>query len=70
VIIRDEKGLVIAALSRTIFSKFDPQMAEATATLQAMELCRDIGVQDLFLERDALTIVGASTFNNYVGRNG
>ena len=59
VLIRDERGLVIAVLSKTIFAKLDPQIAKATAPLQAVELCRDIGVQDIFLEGDALTIVKA-----------
>jgi hypothetical protein len=50
---------VIAALSRTIFAKFDPQTVEATAALQTVELCKDIGVQDIFLEGNTLTVVKA-----------
>jgi ribonuclease HI len=69
VIIRDERGLVIAALSRTIFANFDPQTVEATTALHAVELCKDIGVQDNFLEGDAFTVVKAIAFRTSTWHN-
>jgi ribonuclease HI len=37
----------------------DPVTAEATAALHAVELCRDVGVQDLILEGDSMVVVKA-----------
>ena len=72
VIIRDEYGSVIAALSRTVDARMDLMTAEATAALHAVELCRDVGVQDLFLEGDSLTVVKAiasrGQTNHYFGQ--
>jgi hypothetical protein len=42
-IIRDENGLVIAALSRTIHANLDPQTAEATTALQARNCVKTLG---------------------------
>jgi ribonuclease HI/exonuclease III len=71
-IIRDEFGSVIAALSRTVNARMDPVTAEATAALHAVELCRDVGVQDLILEGDSLTVVKAiasrGQINHYFGQ--
>jgi ribonuclease HI len=63
---------VIAALSRTVNARMDPVIAEATAALHAVELCRDVGVQDLILEGDSLTVVKAiasrGQINHYFGQ--
>ena len=59
VIIRDGKGLVIAALSKTVHARMDPVTIEATAALHVVELCRDVGVQDLILEGDSMVVVKA-----------
>lgn len=59
VIIRDEKGFVIAAKSKTIPAVFEPVMGEALAALQAVELCRDLGIYKVILEGDSLTTVKA-----------
>jgi ribonuclease HI len=37
----------------------DPTTAEATAALHAVELCRDVGIQNLILEGDSLAVVKA-----------
>ena len=37
----------------------DPVTVEATAALHAVELCRDVGVQDLILEGDSMVVVKA-----------
>ena len=41
VIVRDSKGLVSAALSRTLEVCPDPSVAEAMGNLIAVEFCRD-----------------------------
>jgi ribonuclease HI len=72
VIIRDGNGLVTAALSRTVNVRMDPTTAEATAALHAVELCRDVGVQNLILEGDSLAVVKAiesrAQTNHYYGQ--
>jgi ribonuclease HI len=72
VIIRDGNGLVTAALSRTVNARMDPTTAEATAALHAVELCRDVGVQNLILEGDSLAVVKAiesrAQINHYYGQ--
>ena len=72
VIIRDGKGLVIAALSRTVHACLDPLTVEATIALHAVELCRDVGVQNLILEGDSMVVVKAiesrGQKNHYYGQ--
>lgn len=50
VLIRDERGSVIAALSKLITAVHEPAEAEATATLCAVEFCREVGVHDILFE--------------------
>jgi hypothetical protein len=54
VIITDEKGLVTAALSKTIirFKNQRPAVGEAMGALVAAEFSRDIGPFDIILEGD------------------
>lgn len=59
VIIRDEKGFVIAALNKTIMEIYDLVFAEASVALCAVELCREVGVHDIFLEGDSQLVVKA-----------
>jgi ribonuclease HI len=57
--IRDDKGLVIAALSRTMEACPVPIIAEVMGELQATELCRDMGLSDIVLEGDSPQVVQA-----------
>jgi hypothetical protein len=45
VIIRDHRGLVFTAQSKTIRAAYDPTTAEAVAALYAIELSRDTGLK-------------------------
>ncbi|XP_059429044.1 uncharacterized protein LOC132162842 [Corylus avellana] len=59
VIIRDDKGLVIAALSRTVEACLAPVTAKAMGMLQATEFCQDLRMSDIVLEGDSLQGVQA-----------
>jgi hypothetical protein len=59
VVIRDEKGQVIVATSKTRLGSFEPTTGEALASFRATSLCRDLGIQQLFLEGDAKLVVDA-----------
>jgi ribonuclease HI len=57
VIVRDEHGRVHAAQSKTLTSYQEPVVGEALAALQAVELSRDLGLQDILLEGDSLQVL-------------
>lgn len=59
VVIRDEKGTVIAALCKLVDGHFDPVTADAAAALSTVEFCLEVGVQDILLEGDSATVVEA-----------
>lgn len=59
VVIREEKGQVIAAMSKTRMSLLEPTTGEAYAAYHAACLCKDVGVQNILLEGDAKQIVEA-----------
>jgi ribonuclease HI len=59
VVVKDEKGRVIAAMSKTQLGSFEPTTGEALASFHAMSLCRDLGIQQLFLEGDVKLVVDA-----------
>jgi ribonuclease HI/exonuclease III len=59
VLVRDYQGLVHAALCKTIHSCYVPVVAEAIGALIAAEFSRDLGIQDIVLEGDALLVVKA-----------
>ena len=59
VVLRDEKEHVFAAMYKTRMGLLEPTTGEAYAAYHAVCLCRDMGVQNLFLERDAKKIVEA-----------
>jgi ribonuclease HI len=54
-----EKGLVIAAQSKTINGYEEPVVGEAMAAFCAMEFNRVIGVHDIILEGDSLQVIQA-----------
>jgi hypothetical protein len=53
VIIRDEKGVVIAALSKTVSPIQEPAVGEAMGALAAAKFSRDIGLFNIILEGDS-----------------
>jgi ribonuclease HI len=59
VIIRDDQGLVSSALCQTKDAFPEPVTAEAMGALCAIELCKDLGLQDVILEGDAIQVVQA-----------
>lgn len=59
VIIRDDKGRVIAALSKKIPAPLGAVETEAKAFESGLQFAKDIGIQDLILEGDSLTIYRA-----------
>ncbi|XP_059440462.1 uncharacterized protein LOC132172916 [Corylus avellana] len=59
VIIRDERGQIIATLSQPTEYHHEPAAAEAVAALKAVEFCREVGVHETILEGDSLLVVNA-----------
>lgn len=59
VIIRDRRGMVFVALSKTIRAIYDPTTIEAVAALYAIELSRDTGLTKVLLEGDSNIVVMA-----------
>jgi ribonuclease HI len=59
VVVRDDKGLVIAARCQTILGYLDPQLAEARAALMAVQLCRENGFMSVEFEGDAKVMIDA-----------
>ena len=59
VIIRDYKGLVSAALSRTLISLQDPVIGEAMGALGTAEFCKDLKFSNVILEGDSKQVVEA-----------
>jgi hypothetical protein len=53
VIIRDEKGRVAAALSKTLDSLQDPSVGEAMGARGEVEFARELGFHEIFLEGDS-----------------
>jgi ribonuclease HI len=64
VIIRDEKGQTIAAMSKTRLKNLEPTMEEAFAAFNAACLCRDLKLQHIMMEGDAKLIVDAVNSNS------
>jgi hypothetical protein len=58
-VLRDDTGCVLAALSSFIPSVSDPTVAKALALWKTVAVCIDLGVQRLHLEGDALEVVQA-----------
>ena len=61
VIIRDEKELVTAALSRTMDILQEPTVGEAMGALGVAEFSKDIGISNIILEGDFKQVVEAVT---------
>ena len=59
IVIKDEKGSVVAALSRKIYASLGTVEAEAKAFEMGLQLAKDVGVRDLILEGDSLNVYRA-----------
>lgn len=59
VIIRDNQGLVIVALSKNIDAPLGPLEIEAKAFKVGLQLAKDVGIYDLILEGDSLLMYRA-----------
>jgi ribonuclease HI len=59
VVIREENGQVVAAMSKTRQGTLEPTSGEAFAAYQATCLCKDLGLQHINLEGDAKQVVEA-----------
>ena len=59
VLTRDCNGQVIAALSKKINAQLGPLEAEAKAVEAGIQFAKDIGIQDVILEGDSLTVLNA-----------
>ena len=59
VIIQDDKGVVFAALSRSVEACPAPVIVEAMGALHAIEFCQDSGLLNIMLEGDSLQVVQA-----------
>ncbi|XP_075659781.1 uncharacterized protein LOC142629643 [Castanea sativa] len=56
VILRDDKGNVIGALSQRLYAPLGPLEAEAKAMEAAILFARDMGIHDIVLEGDSLQV--------------
>ena len=70
VVIREEKGRVVAAMSKTRQGILEPSTGEAFGAFHAARLITELGLQNLILEGDAKQIVEAisshtSTWSRY-----
>jgi hypothetical protein len=59
VVVRDEMGYVIDAVSKTRQGFFEPVMGEKIAQYQAAVTCKEMGIQKVWLEGEAKIIVDA-----------
>ena len=57
VIIRDQGGLVAAALSKKVFCPLDHFEAEAKALEEVVDFAWDVGIRDVHFECDSKMIV-------------
>lgn len=64
VVVREERGKVIAAISKTIVGLFEPTSGEALVSYHAVSLCRELGIQQACLKGDAKIIVDALNSNS------
>lgn len=63
VVVQEDRGRVIATLSKTRLGLFEPTTREALASFHAACLRRNLGIQHLFLEGDVKLVVDALNSN-------
>ncbi|XP_059441727.1 uncharacterized protein LOC132174030 [Corylus avellana] len=59
VIVRDERGHVLAAKNQTIHATHESVTGEALAALHAAEFCRELGFFEILLKGDSMSVVKA-----------
>jgi hypothetical protein len=64
VVVRDHQGEIMAALRRRVTCSPAPIQAESAGALAAAEFSRDLGLQDLILEGDSISVVNALRSSN------
>ena len=57
VVLRDDKGSVIGALSQRIYASLGPFKAEAKAMEAAMLFAKDMGIHDIVFKGDSLQVI-------------
>ena len=57
VIIRNERGEVVQAASKSILGPLEPTTGEAIALVHVAAMCRDGGLENIILEGDAKQVV-------------
>jgi hypothetical protein len=70
IVVCDDRGRVTAAASKRRHGSFEPTIGEALASFHAASFCKDLGIQQLWLEGDAKIIVdvlnsNGSTWSRY-----
>lgn len=63
---RDHEGCIIAAKSLSKLASLEPVVAKALVALYVVGFSRDLGLQNVIMEGDALQVVNAAKFR---GRN-
>lgn len=56
-LVRDDKGMVMAAQCKTLLGNLDPMLAEVGVVLMAIQLCKTLGFHSLHFEGDAQVVV-------------
>jgi hypothetical protein len=64
VVVRGDRGWVIVAMSKTRLGTFEPTTREVFTSFHVVCLCRDLGIQHLFLGSDVKLIVDAVNSNS------
>jgi ribonuclease HI len=69
-VIRDETGLVVAAMAKRVRHVHDPLAVEEVALWRAIVFCREVGVSQVEFEGDSLGVVravnnGSSCWSSY-----
>ncbi|XP_059445373.1 uncharacterized protein LOC132177154 [Corylus avellana] len=65
VLVRDHLGKINAALCKTVEAYLEPVIAEAMGALRAIELCREMWIQEVIFEGDCKTVVQAINCKEY-----
>jgi ribonuclease HI len=56
-LVRDERGLVVAAQCKSFSGCLNPVLAEAGAALMAVQMCKSLGFQRVHFEGDTKTVI-------------
>ena len=59
VVVRDEWGRILAIQSKTEQGQLEPTLAEARASLIAIKLCKNMGIDHIIFKGDAKVVINA-----------